>query len=255
MILEIRLFFNRLLWKSSMFRQKNALWVSPKPSPSLPKGFPRDSPRLPKGSQSLLLSSCFFLILASIPFVNNTNCTADIRIGLPIVWPILRSLCWVLGCSESDFSSKNSPNCVRYLPGGIAKNAIFSSSFFAISLHMFALRTSFMLQICPCIRRNLFVFFRLLLRCGVFGITFFATKNSPNQPKLCEVPRFWNHKKHVLFARASDFSPHVLPKNIVWVAELSFWTPIRVFFRPMSLHAFSLSWRPLFWFLRMFHTF
>ena len=170
---------------------------SKKSSLSLPKAFPKSPQRvpqrLPKGSQSLLLSSCFFLILASIPFVNNTNCTADIRIGLPIVWPILRSLCWVLGCSESDFSSKNSPNCVRYLPSGIAKN-VAVSCFFAISLHI-ALKTSSVLQICHCVRRYLFVFFRLLLRCGVFGITFFATKNSPNQPKLCEVPRWWNHKK------------------------------------------------------------
>ena len=69
-----------------------------------------------------------------------------------------------------------------------------------MSLHIFALKTSSVLQYCPCVPRYLFVFFRLLLRCGVFGITFFATKNSPNQPKLCEVPRCWNHKKHVFFS-------------------------------------------------------
>ena len=65
MILEIKLFFNRLLWKSSMFRQKNALWVSPKPPPSLPKGFPRGSPRLPKGSPK---SASFFLLLSDSCF-------------------------------------------------------------------------------------------------------------------------------------------------------------------------------------------
>ena len=245
-----------------MFRQKNALWVSPKPSPSLPKGFPRGSPRLPKGSQSLLLSSCFFLILASIPFVNNTNCTADIRIGLPISLRMSGLSCGLSvefwGVQNRIFPQKTAQTaCGTFLVE--SQKTLFFLFFFAISLHIFALKTSSVLQNCPCIRRYLFVFFRLLLRCGVFGITFFATKNSPNQPKLCEVPRWWNHKKRVfflfLFARASDFSPHFLPKNIVWVAELSFWTPIRVFFRPMSLHVFGLSWRPLFWFLRMFHTF
>ena len=69
-----------------------------------------------------------------------------------------------------------------------------------------------------------------LLSFGVFRIGFFLKK----QPKLRAVPYSWNRKKQSFllfsFARASDFSPHVLPKHIVWVAELSCWTPIRVFF-------------------------
>ena len=43
----------------------------------------------------------------------------------------------------------------------------------------------------------------------MFGITFFATKNSPNQPKLCEVPRWWNHKKHVFFSYFGLLGPPI----------------------------------------------
>ena len=239
---------------------------SKKRSLSLPKAFPKSPQRvpqrLPKTPQRFPKSASFFLLLSDScfhPFCKQhqlysryshraSDCLAYLAVSL-----------LSLGVFRIGFFLKKQPK-LRAVPYSVNRNKRCVFSFcFAISLHMFALKTSSVLQKCSCVRRYLFVFFRLLLRCGVFGITFFATKNSPNQPKLCEVPRWWNHKKHIfflfLFARASDFSPHVLPKNIVWVAELSFWTPIRVFFRPMSLHVFGLSWRPLFWFLRMFHTF
>ena len=203
-------------------------------TPSLPKGFPRGSPRLPKGSQSLLLSSCFFLILASIPFVNNTNCTADIRIGLPIVWPILRSLCWVLGCSESVFPSKNSPNCVRYLPGGIAKNAVYFVFFCDFSPHFCPENIVSVAKLS--LYTPIFVCF-LPIAFEVWGVRnhIFRNKKQPKPAQTVWGTSLVKSQKTrffvlFLFARASDFSPHVLPKNIVWVAKLSMCTPIRIFF-------------------------
>ena len=82
-----------------------------------------------------------------------------------------------------------------------------------------------------------------LLSFGVFRIGFFLKK----QPKLRAVPFWWNRKKRCFFLILfCDFSPHFCPENIVCVAELSLCTPMRVFFGPMSLHVFGLSWRPLF---------
>ena len=86
-----------------------------------------------------------------------------------------------------------------------------------------------------------------------------SPKKIPSQPKLCEVPRSWNHKKHYFFlfffARASNVAPHFWPKNIVCVATTPLCTADMCFFLPSSLHVLSLSWRPLFWLVRMFHTF
>ena len=63
-----------------------------------------------------------------------------------------------------------------------------------------------------------------LLSFGVFRIGFFLK----NQPRLRAVPYLWNRKKRCspcfFFARASDFSPHVCPNKVAYVAKLSLCT-------------------------------
>ena len=180
---------------------------SKKRSLSLPKAFPKSPQRvpqrLPKTPQRFPKSASFFLLLSDScfhPFCKQhqlysryshraSDCLAYLAVSL-----------LSFGVFRIGFFLKKQPK-LRAVPSWWnRKKRCFFLFFFAISLHIFALKTSSVLQNCPCIRRYLFVFFRLLLRCGVFGITFFATKNSPNQPKLCEVPRWGNHKKHVLFS-------------------------------------------------------
>ena len=171
----------------------------PKASPKSPQRVPQ---RLPKTPQRFPKSASFFLLLSDScfhPFCKQhqlysryshraSDCLAYLAVSL-----------LSFGVFRIGFFLKKQPK-LRAVPSWWnRKKRCFFLFFFAISLHIFALKTSSVLHNCPCIRRYVFVFFRLLLRCGVFGITFFATKNSPNQPKLCEVPRWGNHKKHVFF--------------------------------------------------------
>ena len=186
--------------------------VSPKPPPRLPESpqslpkspqrVPRGSPRLPKGSPK---SASFFLLLSDScfhPFCKHhhlysrySHWASDFASH---VWPILRSLCWVLGCSESHFHQKTAQTV-----GGTlfveSHKTLFCLVFCLlgppISLHIFALTQSLVLQNCPCVQPIVVCFLPIAVE--VWGVRnrIFRQKNSPNQPKLCEVPRWWNHIK------------------------------------------------------------
>ena len=162
---------------------------SKKRSLSLPKAFPKSPQRvpqrLPKTPQRFPKSASFFLLLSDScfhPFCKQhqlysryshraSDCLAYLAVSL-----------LSFGVFRIGFFLKKQPK-LRAVPSWWnRKKRCFFLFFFAISLHIFALKTSSVLQNCPCIRRYLFVFFRLLLRCGVFGIAFFAKKTAQTSP-------------------------------------------------------------------------